>query len=181
MNFEKKKKNGFFNFCFSFIPGVTEMYSGFMKNGLSLMLLFLFSICISVIFSGVDIFWIFPILAWFYAFFHARNLASSPAEMFPVLNDGWIWEEFISEENNTKMTLSFKKWFSVTLIVMGAFVLWNNLQDSIVSLIPESYWDQIYPLIDRCPQVLISILIIVLGIVMIAGKRRKDDGDNENN
>ena len=36
----RKKKNGFFTFCFSLMPGAGEMYLGFMKMGVSLMGLF---------------------------------------------------------------------------------------------------------------------------------------------
>ena len=35
------RKNSFFTFLFSFVPGAGEMYMGFMKQGLSLMTLFL--------------------------------------------------------------------------------------------------------------------------------------------
>ena len=30
------KKNGFFTFCFAFVPGAGQMYQGYMKRGLSL-------------------------------------------------------------------------------------------------------------------------------------------------
>lgn len=36
----RKRKNGFWTFVFSFIPGCAEMYMGFMKMGLSLMVAF---------------------------------------------------------------------------------------------------------------------------------------------
>ena len=41
-----KKKSRFLTFCFSLLPGAGEMYMGFMRMGLSLMLLFILSFMI---------------------------------------------------------------------------------------------------------------------------------------
>ncbi|MCI8355555.1 MAG: hypothetical protein HFI47_10905, partial [Lachnospiraceae bacterium] len=43
-----KKKSRFLTFCFSMLPGAGEMYMGFMRTGVSLMLLFFLSIYIPV-------------------------------------------------------------------------------------------------------------------------------------
>ena len=40
LKMKTKKKNRFLTFCFSCLPGAAEMYMGFMKMGLSLMLVF---------------------------------------------------------------------------------------------------------------------------------------------
>ena len=42
-----KKKSRFLSFCFSFLPGAAEMYMGFMKTGMSLMLVFFLLIAFS--------------------------------------------------------------------------------------------------------------------------------------
>ena len=42
-----KKKNRFFTFCFSLMPGAAEMYMGFLKTGLSLMVTFAAAIVIA--------------------------------------------------------------------------------------------------------------------------------------
>ena len=81
---KQRKKNGFFNFIFSFIPGCMEMYSGFMRNGVSIMLLFVSTI-ILVIVTELDWLSFLPIVAYCYAFFHARSFVRS--------------EEFIPNKN----------------------------------------------------------------------------------
>ena len=43
----KKKKNRFFLFCFSFLPGAGEMYFGLMKTGISLLGLFMAGIMLA--------------------------------------------------------------------------------------------------------------------------------------
>ena len=42
----QQKKNKFFTFIFSFMPGAAEMYMGFMKQGVCLLALFLLSFII---------------------------------------------------------------------------------------------------------------------------------------
>ena len=69
---EYKKRNGFFVFCFSFIPGAVEMYMGFMKNGVSLMVTFMV-FCVGLmldfsLLSGLAAG--LAVVTWFYAFFH---------------------------------------------------------------------------------------------------------------
>ena len=41
------RKNGFWTFCFAFIPGGGQMYQGYMKRGLSLLLLFFVILAVS--------------------------------------------------------------------------------------------------------------------------------------
>ena len=66
---EYKKKNGFLAFCFSFIPGAAEMYMGFMKNGLSIMVSF--AVIISVFYySGLDGLASLAIAVWLFAIVH---------------------------------------------------------------------------------------------------------------
>ena len=43
-----KKKGKFLTFCFSMMPGAAQMYMGFMKMGVSQMLLFLLVITVSI-------------------------------------------------------------------------------------------------------------------------------------
>ena len=46
-----KKKSGFWTFLFSWIPGAGEMYMGFMRMGISLMILFWGIIALAVFFN----------------------------------------------------------------------------------------------------------------------------------
>ena len=66
---KRQKKNKFFTFIFSLIPGAAQMYMGFMKQGLSLMALMAVSI-VGVTY-GLEFFFV-PVMAlvWFYSFFH---------------------------------------------------------------------------------------------------------------
>ena len=43
---KQQRRNGFFTFIFSFMPGAAEMYMGFLKQGVSIMAIFLLGIAI---------------------------------------------------------------------------------------------------------------------------------------
>ena len=172
---KQKKKNRFFTFIFSFLPGAAEMYMGFMKNGFSLMLCFLLPFALIVIYGGLD--FLMPICAvmWFYGFFHARNYAGMDDMTFDAMTDKYIWEEF-SDLNFSKVSAkTAKKWIAAALIVIGAALIWDYCSGRLYRLIPEGYWDDIYPALSNIPQVVISILMVIVGIRMVVGKKKELD------
>ena len=176
---KQMKKNKFFTFIFSFLPGAAEMYMGFMKNGFSLMLCFLLPFALIVIYGGLD--FLMPICAvmWFYGFFHARNYAGMDDMTFDAMTDKYIWEEF-SDLNFSKVSgKTAKKWISAALIVIGAALIWDYFSGILYRLIPEGYWDDIYPALSNIPQVVISILMVIVGIRMIVGKKKELDASTE--
>ena len=67
-----KKKNGFWTFWFSFIPGAGEMYMGFMKMGISLMGLFCLVVFLAYTLDMPAILFV-GVIIWFYGFFHVHN------------------------------------------------------------------------------------------------------------
>ena len=172
---KQKKKNRFFTFIFSFLPGAAEMYMGFMKNGFSLMLCFLLPFALVVIYGGLD--FLMPICAvmWFYGFFHARNYAGMDDMTFDAMTDKYIWEEFSDLNFNKVSGKTAKKWIAAALIVIGAALIWDYFSGILYRLIPEGYWDDIYPALSNIPQVVISILMVIVGIRMVVGKKKELD------
>ncbi|MFR7396932.1 MAG: hypothetical protein ACLUTA_18255 [Blautia wexlerae] len=78
----QKQKRGFWLFIFSLIPGAGEMYMGFKKQGLSIMLMFWGVFAVGSC-TGMDwLVFLIPII-WFYSFFnvHNRNLSSTEEEI----------------------------------------------------------------------------------------------------
>ena len=94
---KQQKKNKFFTFMCSFIPGAAEMYMGFMKQGLSLMAMFALGI-VGVAYGLEALFVPVVILIWFYSFFHARNIAALPAEEFNGISDEFLWKGILEEK-----------------------------------------------------------------------------------
>ena len=174
---KQQKRGKFFTFVFSLIPGAAEMYMGFMKKGVSLMALFLVSIMIPATFYFIDFLFLIPVLVWFYGFFHARNLAVLPSEDFQLMQDTFIWEGFLEERSFKISNPTLRKWGAITLIVFGVVLLWDNVSSIVYRLIPDYLWDELYPVINRVPQVVIAVLIIIIGLRLMAGKKEELNGD----
>ena len=175
----RQKKNKFYTFILSFWPGAAEMYMGFMKCGISLMALFFLCIMIPAIFRMGDVFIFFAVLVWFISFFHARGLASCEEEQFKALPDEYIWETFGADKKFELTSPVVKKWGAYILIFCGVLLLWDSLSSVLYSMIPDYLWEQLAPLVDLVPQVAVAVVIILLGVKMILGKKEELDGNDK--
>lgn len=164
------KKNILFTFCFSFIPGAGHMYQGYMKKGVSLMLLFalvvglmamvpipLFSIPLPIIFA--------------YSFFDTysiRNKIGTDKEE----KDNYIWEN--TDFDNILKKLDIKKkntTLGIVLIVIGAYILLNTVLYNLairfdiylISNLIDSITEYLVPIV-------ISGLCIAVGVKFIGKK-----------
>ena len=166
----KKRKNGFWTFVFSFIPGCAEMYMGFMKMGLSLMAAF-FGLWAISLWLASDILVFVAIVAWFYSFFHARNMASMSDAELQQMEDVYLYhvpEDFKGPNFSERS----RKWIAILMIIFGVIVLYRNLiyfLEDIFEIIPY----EVYLITDRLPQVAVAVVIIVLGVKLISGKRQE--------
>lgn len=174
----KKKSNVFTFFC-SFLPGAAEMYMGFMKMGISLMALFFVSFMIPAMFNASDAFICLAFAIWFYGFFHARNLSACDDEDFVLLEDQFIWEEFTDGKPVKISEKSGRKWIAGILILLGVGILWSNFRSIIYSLIPDEMWEAIYPVVANIPGTIIAVVIIIIGVRMILGKKEELIGAEE--
>ena len=96
----KRKRGPFMTFILSCIPGAGQMYLGFFKEGVSLMLLFIGVLVLSS-WLYVDVLGLLAIVVWFYAFFDAINKNSMPDEEFAALEDHYVLLDYlwVREEN----------------------------------------------------------------------------------
>lgn len=92
-------------------------------------------------------------------------------EEFALLADQYIWDEFLDGKSIDFTSEKSRKLFSVILILFGMACLWSCVSDMVYSLIPEAWWDAIYPVVSKVPGILISIIIIIAGIKLISGKK----------
>ena len=71
------KKNGILTFCFAFIPGAGEMYQGYMKRGLSLVMICAAAIALgSLFYPLVGFAFAVCCVVWMYSVFDTFNLRS---------------------------------------------------------------------------------------------------------
>lgn len=166
------KKNNFFTFIFSFLPGAAEMYLGFMKNGFSIMAIFFVTCAITAV-TGFEYIMAIVALTWFYGFFHARNVAKLDDESFAKFEDIYVWEEFDTSRAIHIPASKVRTAFAVILMLIGFGMIWDYVSDIIFQLIPNEYWDFLYPIIHDIPSVLIAIVLVVAGFILIAGKKKQ--------
>lgn len=176
---KQKKKNKFYTFLLSFVPGAAEMYMGFMKKGLSLMTLFWLTLCAQLTIGRTSFFMFAAILCWFYSFFHARNLAACEEEDFQKLQDDFIWSDIIEDKNIQISNPTLRKVGAGILIVLGSVMLWENFSEMIYRLIPDIMWDILAPIVSAVPEVVVALLIIFIGVRLIQGKKEELDGEDK--
>ena len=170
-----QKRNRFFMFICSLMPGACEMYIGFMKNGVSLMAVFFLSLMIPFSMYLNDIFICLVALVWFYSFFHAYHLSVMDDEMLREQPDIFIWEELFGEGKITISTMKAQRLLAYVMVLIGLSVLWSNLSHVLYSMIPDQDWDKYYRTIESIPQLAISIFMIYVGFRMIRGKKKQLD------
>ncbi|MBD5477376.1 MAG: hypothetical protein HDR17_15590 [Lachnospiraceae bacterium] len=176
----QRKKSRFWSFIWSLMPGAGEMYLGFMKMGLSLMLGFM-GLIILVALTNIGALSVLPITMWFYSFFHANNLAALDDQTFMMMKDQYLFGmDNVSdlEQLKARMNGKTKKIAAVVLIVIGVVMLWQT----VFSLLCEIFgWDNYYLssvyyfMRDDLPRILIGVAVIWWGIVLIRGKKADFD------
>ena len=171
------RKNGFWTFCFAFIPGAGQMYQGYMKRGLSLV-----SVCAAVI--GVASLF-YPLvgfafgvgcIVWMYSFFDTFNLRSQL-----LTGDAPADDYLFHLGQDASFTRFFKarhKLFGWALVAVGLYTLYDQL---VMDLLARLYWrlenqwvvQVLYNILDKVPTVLICLALIALGVWLVRGPQKK--------
>lgn len=168
----RSKKSSFWNFVLAWIPGCSEMYMGFMKMGLSLMIAFWGIVALSVVLNLGPIMFI-GMIAWFYSFFHARNLYHMEYSEFIALEDRYLYDVDRLTVSGEKVTQKYRNVIAVILIVLGIVLVFRGIFDAFRGILPQVvldiYWNASYYL----PQIVVGVGIILLGKFLIDGKKRE--------
>ena len=160
---EYKKKNGFLAFCFSFIPGAAEMYMGFMKNGLSIMVSF--AVIVSVFYySGLDGLASLAIAVWLFAIVHAWKMRKLCKNTTEKIEDRLVFEEL--KEGTCLIELAVAMVIAGLLDIGGDVALFAHIknlrgEDLMSSLIQQKIFDMGT-----------SIFMIVVGIVLFFAEKK---------
>lgn len=169
----KKKKNRFWLFVFSLIPGAGHMYIGFMKMGLSFMLGF-FLACGVVGITNIAVLAVFPVTIYIYAFFHANNVGSLDDEAFAALEDEYLFGFADMDYSRFKLNRKNRNIAAVVFIILGICMLWNVGFDMLRDYMG---WDNpvirtLYYLVqNELPRAVIGIAVIWFGVSLLRGKK----------
>lgn len=117
------KKNKLFTFFFSLIPGAGEMYLGFYKAGVSIMVMFGGGIAL---FGSLfpPLVYLLPVF-WFYSFFHTHNLNGMSDEEFYALEDDYLFH--LQPAQLKSLAIQYQKPLSILLILLGLSIIWNHI------------------------------------------------------
>ena len=173
-----RKKRGFWTFIFSLMPGAGEMYLGFMKRGVSTMLVFLGWLTFCGM-SGFDVGVILVSVIWFYSFFTVHNLVSLPDEEFYQQEDDYILIHMDRIVGIDQWERGKVKFLAAALIIIGIFTAAQQIWQILWGILPGWLQGEVGVIYYGLPKVVISLLLIALGIYLIRGKKKQLDRQAE--
>ncbi len=162
------RKNKFFTFVFSLIPGVGHLYLGLFNQGVELMLLFASAIAIETMLQIEVIIFVIPII-WFYAMFDALNKCSKDYVQdthLEILN-------FIDVKN--PFSKSGTRYIGISLIVLGILCIINTILPSILQRLFRNL--DVYFIMRNFRTALLAIFLILAGVKILKGSKfhKKED------
>ena len=181
-------KNGFLTFCCAFIPGAGQMYQGYMKRGLSLILT---ACLIGMVSSLLDPVLLLVVVVWMYSFFDTFNLrAQIIADTAP--EDDYLVHFDPRDRRLARALLDSHKLVGWLLIAFGALIAYQNLiMNTLGDLVyrwghSSPVFRALYLVMDSLPDVVVCVVLIVCGVWLVRGpkdrrhrrgKEQQDAGD----
>ena len=164
-------KNGFLLFIASCLSGCGQMYQGYMKRGVSLLLAFALVFFISSNFFLGALVLFLPVI-WLYAFFDSYSLrAQLAAGTAP--EDGFLFG--LSDMDSQRLNALLKKRHSLigwVLVAVGAYMLYDMLMGQLSGLFFGWFGEWLYSLLRYgVPRLVITVLVILLGAWFLRGPR----------
>ena len=167
-------KNGFLTLLFAFIPGAGQMYQGYMKRGLSLVLMCCAIGAVAVLFSPVAL---FLLVVFMYSFFDTLNLRAQIA-LGKAPEDDYLVHLDPQDKRLARMLMDSHKLVGWVLIVFGVLIVYENI---IMEMLNEVLWrwgrDSVafrayYLVMDRLPDVVACVAFILCGVWLVRGPRK---------
>lgn len=167
-------KNGLLTLLFAFIPGAGQMYQGYMKRGLSLVLMCCAICAVAMLFSPIAF---FLLVVFMYSFFDTLNLRAQIA-LGNAPEDDYLVHLDPKDKRLARMLLDSHKLVGWVLIAFGVLVIYQNI---IMEALNEVLWRwgrdsaafrAFYLVMDRLPDVVICVALILCGIWLVRGPRK---------
>ena len=168
-----KPKHGFLLFLSACIPGCGQMHQGYMKRGVSLMLVF-FGLFALAVFLQIGALAVFLLPVWLYAFFDSYNLRSRIADGFPP-DDALLFG--LSDLDSVRAAALFRKRHSLIgwgLVAIGCWTIYTMLADWLFEFLDQFFYDTWWLhriLVYDMPRLALTVAIIALGVWFIRGPK----------
>lgn len=173
-------RNKLLVFLFSFCPGAGQMYQGYMKRGLSLVLLFVLPIMVGAAFM--------PILAalaavvYMYSFFDSLNLQAQILD-HNAPEDDFVVHLDVANEDWKKLLSGKSHLIGWVFVILGVSGMYKSLVEpllfGILHLIPweSPLYNALSNILYNIPGLCIGVLFILVGLWLIRGDKDKKDSD----
>lgn len=170
-----KQRNKFWTVVFSLVPGCGQMFMGFMKRGLSLLILFVLPLMFGDMLNISDLGFL-SVIVWFYAFFDTINLRWSAPEAFAQVQDSWLLP---AEKGAPAIPcVKVRRAAGVLLILVGAWALLNNafwaVYNNLYTSMP-ALAERLYDIHRYVPRTVVGVLIVLLGIRLVRVKKAQTE------
>lgn len=165
-----QRKSGFLTLCFACLPGAGEMYLGYMKRGLSLMLIFWGVIFLSALFN-IGILCSFLPVVWAYAFFDTFNLRAQTPEQYAANPDDFIFDvEALAGVNWKRLMEKRHGLLGGAMILLGVYSLYKTFVHPLLwDLYNAFHLVWLGNLMDGMPTLVVAVLMIALGMYLLKG------------
>lgn len=171
-------RNKFWTFFFSFCPGAGQMYQGYMKRGLSLILMFVLPIMVGAAFM--------PILAalaavvYMYSFFDSLNLHAQIQDG-DAPKDDFLVHLSVAEEDWKKLLDGKSHLIGWAFVVLGVSGLYKSFVEplliDLLRMLPSPWNNVISNILYNIPGLCIGVLFILVGLWLIRGDKDQKESD----
>ena len=175
------QRNGFLMFIASCLSGCGQMYQGYMKRGLSLLLAFFLVIFVSTYFYLGTLVLFLPVI-WLYAFFDSYALRSQLAAG-TAPEDAFLFG--LSDMDSKRLGELLRRRHSLigwVLVAVGAYMLYDIVLDQLANFLVgwTVFGSRLVEMLRYgVPRLVITALVILLGLWFIRGPKAKAPIDDE--
>ena len=176
------KKNGILTLLFAFIPGAGQMYQGYMKRGLSLMLM---AAAISMAAMLIPPIAFALLVVFMYSFFDTFNLRAQ-ISMGTAPEDDYLVHINWKDQRMQEFMMDSHKLLGWGLIALGALVAYQNiLMNTLGDIVwrwgqSSPFFRALYLMMDQLPEVVVCVALIICGAWLVRGpKGRKQKPQND--
>ena len=171
-----KRKQGLRLLLASCIPGCGEMYQGYMKRGMSVLLAFslIFLLAVGLEMGALTVLML-PL--WLFSFFDSYNLRAR-FDAGVEMPDGWLFG--LENVDAARLDQLVKKRHSLlgwALVVLGVWALYSTVVGIVLSWIPsllDMWWLRSLLRYD-VPRFVATVGIIALGVWFIRGPKKSEE------
>ncbi|HEX3027295.1 MAG TPA: hypothetical protein VHR42_08755, partial [Clostridia bacterium] len=112
--------------------------------------------------------YLLPVL-WFYSFFDCVNLAWATAEEFSQAKDTYLFQNAVFPRFSSRWAL----YGGILLVFFGVYMIFERLLCSFESQLNRKVFEIFYSALSVFPQFFFGIVIIIIGIRLILGKKKE--------